>query len=166
VSAVSAAARLLVAALLLAPPAAADTLYKCVDAQGLTTIQQAPCARGTTQVWARDTAPEPPPTPEQVAAAQARAEAQAQERARTEAEAQAARDAAAREAQQAAAAPPPLAPPPAPAAPDPCDDAKALAARLRNMPWLGLDDAQMQRLYGWVSQQCMSGNAAAATQTP
>jgi hypothetical protein len=108
-------------------------------------------------VWKRDTAPEPPPTPEQAAAAQARAEALAEERARREAQAQAEREA-------AASQPPPVAapPPPPPASPDKCDEAKAFAARLRTMTWLGLDDAQQQRLYGYVIQQC----AAAATDAP
>jgi hypothetical protein len=144
-------------------PAFADTLYKCVDAAGLAAIQMEPCARGHKQVWARDTAPEPPPTPEQVAAAQARAEEQARQRAeeqarwleqeearRKAAEAAVAKPEPAKEDVAAAAAPPP----------DPCDEAKAFAAQVRAKPWLGLDAAQMQRVYGWVAQQC----AAPSTQ--
>ena len=147
------APRLLAAALLLAPlPAAADTLYKCIDAQGFTTIQQEPCAKGATQVWKRDTAPEPPPTPEQLAAAQAREEARAQERARRAEAERLAYEAEAARAKQAAAPPPAEAPPPPPV--DKCDDAKALAARLRGLPWLELNDGQKQRMFGWVAQQC------------
>jgi hypothetical protein len=147
-------------------PAAAETLYKCVDAAGLTTIQQAPCAKGTTQVWARDSAPEPPPSPEQLAAAQARADAQARERA----EAQARREA-------EAARPPPLTPeqqaeaaaiaaervadeanaatrPPVAQAPDSCEKAQEFAAQLRAKPWIELDANEQQRLYGWLMQEC------------
>jgi hypothetical protein len=153
-----------VLALLLALPlpAAAETLYKCVDAAGLTTIQMAPCAKGSKQVWARDSAPEPPPTPEQAAAAQARAEAQAraraeeQERLRAQAEAQRLAADAAKAAPVADAGAGATGVPPTPPPPDPCDEAKAFAAQVRGKPWLGLDPGQMQRLYGWVAQQCGS----------
>ena len=43
--------------------------------------------------------------------------------------------------------------------PDPCDAAKDFAAQVRAKPWLGLDNAQMQRLYGWVAQECGSPTA-------
>jgi hypothetical protein len=136
-------------------PAAADTLYKCVDAMAVPSIQNEPGGMDQTPVWARDTPPEPPPTPEQAAAAQAREEQRARDRAaalerqRADEEARRLAD----EAKQAEAAIPP---PPAPAttSADPCDDAKAFMAQVRAKPWLQLDDAQMQRLYGWVAQQC------------
>jgi hypothetical protein len=158
---------LLLALLLVVPlPAAADMLYKCVDPAGITSIQMAPCVKGTKQVWARDTAPEPPPTPEQVAAAQARAEAQERERVEAEArwrEAEEARRLAAEAAKAAKAAKAENAgdsttvdPAKPPTAPDPCDEAKAFAAQVRGKPWLGLDPGQMQRLAGWVAQQCGS----------
>ncbi|MGH8030487.1 MAG: hypothetical protein ACREO3_11195 [Arenimonas sp.] len=138
-------------------PAVADTLYKCVDAAGITSIQMAPCAKGTKQVWARDSAPEPPPTPEQAAAAQARAEAQelarAQEQARVLADEQA-RLEAEKIAKEKAAVPAAPASPGGSSTPDPCDVAKDFAAQVRAKPWLGLDPGQMQRLYGWVAQEC------------
>jgi hypothetical protein len=144
-------------ACLLPLPAAADTLYKCVDAAGIASIQMDPCAKGSRQVWARDTVPEPPPTPEQVAAAQARAEAQARQRAEEEArwleEEEARRKAAVEAAAKPAAKADDAASTPT-TPPDPCDEAKAFAAQLRDKPWLGLDPAQMQRVYGWVAQQC------------
>ena len=144
--------RLALLLLALPLPAAADTLYKCIDPAGITVIQMDPCAKGSKQVWARDSAPEPPPTPEQVAAAQARAEEQARGRADEEARLRAEEEA----RRQAAAAPPPEAakPPPPPAPVDPCDEAKAFVAQVRAKPWLGLDPGQMQRLYGWVTQEC------------
>ena len=177
--------RTFVLALACAPLAASaaegDTLYKCVDAAGLTTIQNAPCPKGQTQAWARPTAPEPPPTPEQLAAQQAQREqadraaaeraARAKEAAKRAAEAdamqqevdEAARqqaDAAARRAGVVDATPPPV-PNEGQAILDEkaakekrCSDAKDFALSLRSKPWLGLDDAQWQRLYGWVVQEC------------
>ena len=143
----------LLALLLVLPlPAAAETLYKCIDPAGLTSIQMAPCAKGSKQVWARESAPEPPPTPEQVAAAQARA--QERERLRAEEEARL-RDE--EQARKVAATPPPAEakePPAPPPPPDPCDEAKLFAAQVRAKPWLGMNPDQMQRLYGWVAQEC------------
>jgi len=140
-------------------PAAADTLYKCLDAAAIPSIQNTPCGKGQTQVWARETAPEPPPTPEQVAAAQARAEAQerarVEEQARRQAEEEAGR--VAEEAKKAQGDTPPE--PPAPPPSDPCDEAKAFVAQVRAKPWLQMDEAQMQRLYGWVTQQCAVAKA-------
>jgi hypothetical protein len=159
-------------------PAAADKLYKCVDAAGITTIQNSACPKGQTQVWARETAPEPPPTPEQLAAAQARRDEldrAAAERAVRDAEAakQAAieeelaqADAAARRARKEAGPEAPdidtsapaeaAAEPPADAESreDACKDAKAFVTSLRAKPWIDLNRAQWQRVYGWVVQQC------------
>ena len=143
-------------------PAAADTLYKCVDAAGLATIQMDPCGKGLKQVWARDTAPEPPPTPEQIAAAQARAEEQARQRAEEQARWLEQEEARRKEAEAAEAAKLEARDKPADAPatpPDPCDAAKDFAAQVRAKPWLGLDDAQMQRVYGWVAQECGSPTA-------
>jgi hypothetical protein len=141
-------------------PAAADTLYKCLDAMAVPSIQNEPCGKGQTQVWARDTTPEPPPTPGQVAAAQAREEQRARDRA-AEQERQLAEEAAQRVADEAKKAEPATSQAPSvptPAA-DPCDDAKSFVAQVRAKPWLQLDDAQMQRLYGWVTQQCAAPKA-------
>jgi hypothetical protein len=61
-------------ALLPAVAAAEETkvLHKCVDAKGTTSIQAAPCAKGSTEVWARPAHTEPKPTAADVAAARAR----------------------------------------------------------------------------------------------
>ena len=150
-------ATLLAGVLLLPLPAAADTLYKCIDAAGIVSIQMEKCGKGQTQVWARDTAPEPPPTPEQVAAAQARAEAQARQRAEEEARWLEQEEARRKAEAEAAAKPEPKTDEPVAtptAAPDRCDAAKSFAAQVRDKPWLGIDAAQMQRLYGWVAQEC------------
>jgi len=145
---------------LLPLPALADTLYKCVDAAAIPSIQSEPCGKGQTQVWARETAPEPPPTPEQLAAAQARAEAQerarVEEQARQQAEDEARRVAA--EAQKAQGDAPPVSPAAAPPS-DSCDQAKDFVAQVRAKPWLQMDEAQMQRLYGWVTQECAVAKA-------
>ena len=181
-----------VVALLLAPAPAfaagdADTLYKCVDAAGLTTIQNSPCPKGQTQAWARATTPEPPPTPEQLAEQQARreqADREAAERAKRKAaeveraranaaveeeladEERAQADAAAEQAGVAAAdaaVPEPAEEPPADgeaildeqaAREKKCTDARQFAIDLRAKPWLDLDDAQWQRVYGAVVQAC------------
>jgi hypothetical protein len=47
-------------------------LHKCVDAKGVTSIQANPCAKGTTEVWARAAQTEAKPTEADVAAARAR----------------------------------------------------------------------------------------------
>lgn len=62
---------------LAAPPAHAESLYKC-DAKGAVTIQSDPCPSGSTQVWQRDATPEPGPTPEEISARAALASAEAQ----------------------------------------------------------------------------------------
>jgi hypothetical protein len=79
------------------------------------------------------------------AAAEAQAEAQ-------RLAAEAAKGAPPGDAANAATAAPSTPPP----APDPCDEAKAFAAQVRAKPWLGLDPGQMQRIYGWVAQECGS----------
>jgi hypothetical protein len=150
----------------LAPAVHAETLYKCVDKTGLTTIQQDPCGKGQTQAWARASQPEPPPTPEQLAAMQARREAQAQQEAR-EAEQRQKEEAEARERAAALPLPPlPPAPPPPETAPDgtpapppneaeaACNEARAFGIAARAKPWLELNSTQQQRLYAWVVQQC------------
>lgn len=165
--------------LALASQARADTLYKCVDPAGLTTIQNAPCPKGYTQAWARETAPEPPPTPEQLAAAQARreqAEREARARAADEAlaaqraqEAEAMREelvaeereqadlAATRAGAPAGSGEPVPAVEPEDAGADPearCNEAKSFAQSLRAKAWIDLDEAQWRRVYGWVVQEC------------
>lgn len=80
------------------------------------------------------------------------------------------------------AAPPPIAPPPAsetptirlspppppaqPRANPACDSAKRFAAEARDKIWLGLTADQMQRLYGWVMDQCTSSSGDDADSSP
>ena len=141
--------------LLALPAAAADKaeLFKCVDAKGATSIQSAPCAKGSTQVWRRDATPEAAPTPEQQAQAQARKERD--QRTVRELGEDVAR-------KLAPPAPTPARPPEAPAvavadaavARDRCGLAQDFAAQLREKSWLELSDDQVRRLYAWVATQC------------
>jgi hypothetical protein len=148
--------------LLAAPAAAADKseLFKCVDAAGVTSIQSAPCAKGSTQVWRRDAAPEAPPTPEQAAQAQARRERDertvrelSQEVERklkpTPPVEERAPEAAAAKAGDAPAD-----------APDRCAQAQEFAAQVREKEWLSLSEDQVRRLYGWVATQCQPVSSA------
>jgi hypothetical protein len=143
--------------LVLAAPAAAAgkaELFKCVDATGITSIQSAPCAKGSTQVWRRDAAPEAAPTPEQAAQAQARRE-------RDE---RSVRELSQEVERTLKPAPPRAERPPEPAAPiagtepadvpDRCGQAQEFAAQLRDKEWLALSEDQVRRLYGWVATQC------------
>lgn len=144
--------------LLATPVAAADKaeLFKCVDAAGVTSIQSAPCAKGSTQVWRRDAVPEAPPTPEQAAQAQARRERD--ERAVRELSQEVERKLKpSPPPREERAAPEPEAAKPgdAPAdAPDRCTQAQEFAAQLREKEWLALSEDQVRRLYGWVATQC------------
>ena len=139
-----------------APVLAADKaeLFKCVDAAGVTSIQSAPCAKGSTQVWRRDAAAEAPPTPEQAAQAQARRERD--ERTVRELSQEVERKLKpAPPAEPRAAEPATPKPDAAPAdAPDRCAQAQEFAAQLREKQWLALSDDQVRRLYGWVATQC------------
>lgn len=143
--------------LLATPAAAADKaeLFKCVDAAGVTSIQSAPCAKGSTQVWRRDAAQEAPPTPEQAAQAQARRERD--ERAVRELSREVERKLKPVAPPPEERAPEPAAPkagePPADA-PDRCAQAQEFAAQLREKEWLALSEDQVRRLYGWVATQC------------
>lgn len=65
--------------LVLAAPAAAESLYKCEGPGDAVSIQSDPCPAGTTQAWKRDATPEPGPSAEELAARAALAEAQALE---------------------------------------------------------------------------------------
>jgi hypothetical protein len=67
-----------VAATCAAAPVRAESLYKC-DADGAVTIQSEPCPKGSTQVWMRETTPDPGPTAEELAAKAALAAAEAQQ---------------------------------------------------------------------------------------
>lgn len=137
-----------------APAAAADKaeLFKCVDGAGVTSIQSAPCAKGSTQVWRRDATPEPAPTPEQAAQAQARRERDQRAVRELSEEVE-------RKLKPPAPKPPPREDAPVadaatPDAPDRCEQAQEFAAQLREKSWLDLSDDQVRRLYAWVGTQC------------
>ena len=143
--------------LLLAGPAAAAQkaeLFKCEDGAGVISIQSAPCAKGSTQVWKRDATPEPAPTPEQAAQAAARRERD-----------QAAVRELSREVERKLKPEPEPEPTPPPAgdtvasepaaeAPDRCAQAQDFAAQVREKTWLALNEDQIRRLYAWVGSQC------------
>lgn len=146
-------AALLVLACVATPAWADDVLYKCIDGKGAVSIQSSACPKGSTEAWKRDTAAmaaavssaPTPPTASAPAAAPATHVEQAP-----------------RSAADAGNSAPPVEPPapaaPEPAAdttaPDPCGQAKDVAAQLHDMPWLGLSSDQQQRLMGWVMLQC------------
>lgn len=134
-------------------PAAADALYKCVDAKGVTSLQSSPCAKGLTQVWKRDSSPEPPQTPEQQAQLQARRQEIA-DTARAMAELAGTAD-----LNKPVAAPPPpppalVAEPTAPVVKGPCRQAHELQDLLRENDWLELTEGQQRKLDNFVSVQC------------
>lgn len=57
-----------VLALLACGHAGAQSLYKCIDRQGATSYQSAPCDAAARTVWQREAPPEPPPDAEQLRA--------------------------------------------------------------------------------------------------
>jgi hypothetical protein len=164
-------------ALVLPSTAAAEpteVLHKCVDAKGVTSIQAKPCAKGTTEVWARQAQTEPKPSAAEVAAARDR-EARAQKEVIMQSQ-----ELQRRLQSQVAPAPPvtptpgshlagatnpregsQLAPaaveePPMPQAVtvDNCQAAQNFASAVREKTWIGLTDDQLKRVYGWVADQC------------
>ena len=164
-------------ALVLPSSAAAEqteVLHKCVDGKGVTSIQAKPCAKGSKEVWARAAQTEPKPTAADLAATRER-QARAQEEVRVQSEVLQ------RQLQAPVAPAPPASPtpgshlagatnpvegsqlapkqveePPMPQAVaiDGCGSAQAFAAAVREKTWMGLTDDQLQRVYGWVSDQC------------
>lgn len=158
--------RFLVLALVLAAPAVrAEALYKCTDAAGAVAIQSSPCPKGSTQVWKRDTTPDPVPTPEQLAARAAAAEAEAQRAAELAREAEATRlaEEAEREAEakrladEAAGRPPERK--------SECTLAHDFSDAVTAKPWLELSDFQQRRLREWVIEQCRDPDAPVADET-
>ncbi len=135
-------------------------LYKCVDKGGVISIQSSACAAGSTQAWRRDATPEAALTPGQLAQADAkRRHDQQVVRELSEQLDRRMREAAApTPTVEAAAAPPVTAPAASAEAENPdlkaCQDAQDFANLVRAKEWLGLSDAQVQRLYGWVAREC------------
>ncbi|KFN43645.1 DUF4124 domain-containing protein [Arenimonas oryziterrae] len=139
----------------LLPPrseAAPGALYKCTDANGVTSIQSDRCPKGSVQVWKRESVPDPQPTPEQLQQAEAR-------RAKESADARSLSIMAGTTRET----PPPAPPPPpvvvAPVVPEgppkgPCRTAHELEQSIRDKPWLEMRDDQLRRLNDWVVKQC------------
>ncbi|MBW8367038.1 MAG: DUF4124 domain-containing protein [Arenimonas sp.] len=146
---------MLILALLLASPlAAAQALYKCSDPQGLVSIQSEPCAKGSSEVWKREAAPDPEPSPEELAARAALAQAEAQriaetarlaEQQRLEAQARIADEMRLRDA-VASAVPPPRK--------SECTKAHDFNDLALQLPWLELTQAQREGIKRWVVLTC------------
>jgi hypothetical protein len=130
----------------------AATLYKCVGASGLESIQSDPCRKGETQLWKRDATPEAPLSPEQAAALQAR-------RDRESADARAMSEVAGTSRAPAPVVAPAPPPPPVVAAvaetpKGPCRRAHEFSDQVRSNDWLDMRDDQLRRLDSWVAEQC------------
>lgn len=139
--------------LAVAAPAAAESLYKCTDAQGAVSILSEPCPAGSTQVWKRDATPEPAPSVEELAARAALAEAEARRAAEEARLAEAARlaeeqrlqaEALAR-AEEAAGSP---------RRKSECTQAHEFSEAALEKEWLRLTEAQRAELRAWVVAQC------------
>jgi len=135
------------------------TLYKCVNAKGVTSIQSKPCPAGSTEAWKRAAETEPKPTAQDVAAAQAR-EARNQQQVK-ELSAEVQRKLAEQQTPPTVVGATPAAttsPTPAAELPavvyDNCQAAKAFATSVQEKTWIGLTDDQTRRIYGWVADQC------------
>lgn len=156
---------LILGCVLAAPAVRAEALYKCTDAAGAVSIQSDPCPKGSTQVWKRDSTPDPLPTPEQLAARAAMAEAEAQRAAEEARQAEAARLAADAEreaeakrlADEAAGKPPERK--------SECTLAHDYADATAAKPWLELSDFQQRRLKDWVVEQCRDPDAPVAEES-
>jgi len=143
-------------------------LYKCVDAKGVVSIQAKACPTGTTTAWVRPAQTEPKQTTQDVEAARARDQHDQQQVKELSAELN--RKMA---EQQAAEQGRPPTPSPQPSAKlDPgavqtvatsqCEQAQAFMAAVREKTWLGMTEDQLQRVYGWVADQCRVNTAPAA----
>lgn len=145
-----------------APPAAAESLFKCTGPNGEVSIQSEPCPKGSTQVWKREATPDPGPSPEELAARAALAEAealraaelarQAEETRRAEAARRAAE--AQRRADEAAGKPPERT--------SDCTKAHDFNDAALAKDWLELSDFQKRRLRDWVIEACRDPDAPVA----
>ena len=156
-----------VALLLPAAPAAAESLYKC-DAGGAITIQSDPCPRGATQVWQRETTPDPGPSAEELAARAALATAEAErdaEQARLARQARIEELLLRDEESRARAA---EAGGERPARKSGCTLAHEFADAANAKEWLNLSETQRARLRNWVIDECRDpiGNPTEAPAPP
>lgn len=142
-------AGLLAIAPVMAVAADKNELFKCVDADGVTSIQSEPCAKGSTVVWRRDATPEPKPTPDEAALAEAKRLRDMQTvRELSEIVERRSRPQPPEPVEEAK-------PKPAEAKPlSACESAMEFSASVRDKQWLALTDDQMQRIYRWVAEQC------------
>lgn len=139
------------ACLLPAAASAADksSLFKCVDAAGVISIQSEACAKDSTQVWRRDAKAEPPPTADQAAQAEAKRLRDQQtvrelseiveRRSRPQPPEPVLEEKPKAEATKALTA---------------CESAQEFSGSIRDKQWLALTDEQMQRIFRWVAEQC------------
>jgi hypothetical protein len=148
------------------------TLYKCVDAKGMVSIQAKTCPAGSAQAWVRPAQTEPKQTAAEVQAAHDR-ERKNQQQVRDLSE-EVNRKLAAQTTPEPAPAPAHLqmaGPQPAPPeTPDPgelqsavtsqCRQAQSFMAAAREKTWIGFTDDQMKRIYGWVMDQCRVNTAS------
>jgi multidrug efflux pump subunit AcrA (membrane-fusion protein) len=147
------------ALLLLAPLAQAEALYKCTDAKGAVSIQSEPCARGSTQVWKRDAAPEAGPTPEQLAARAQLAQAQADQAAQAARLAEEQRQAAQAQREAEAKAQAEAAARGTPERKSECTLAHEFNDAVAAKPWLEMTQAQSERIKRWVVDLCRDPDA-------
>lgn len=147
--------RILLLACCLVPvaPVAAESLYKCTDAQGAVSILSQPCPAGSTQVWKRDATPEAGPSVEELAARAALAEAEARRAAEQARLAEAARlaeeqrlQAEARARAEDAAGTPRIK--------SGCTKAHEFSEAALEKDWLALTEVQQAELRNWVVAQC------------
>lgn len=146
--------RFVLLALLLAPAVQAESLYKCEGEKGAVSIQSEPCPKGMTQVWKRDTAPDPEPTPEQQAAQAAAAEAEAARAAEAARLANLERLAERLEREEQARREATAAPAERPPTKSECTLAHEFQDATQGMPWLELTQTQRERIRSWVIRTC------------
>jgi len=154
------------AALLLAPSVQAEALYKCSGEKGAISIQSEPCPKGTTQVWRRETAPEPGPSAEELAARAALAEAEALRAAKTARAAEAARQAAQAKAAEESRLRALEAAGARPVRKSDCTLAHDFQDAALAMKWLDLTQSQRERIRSWVIAQCRDPDAPVADDPP
>lgn len=142
------------AALCVAPAARAEALYRCEDGKGAVSIQSEPCPKGMTQVWKRETAPDPEPTPEALAAQAAAAEAEAARAAEADRLAKLERLAERLEREEQARREAPAAPAERPPTKSECTLAHEFQEATQGMPWLELTQTQRERIRSWVIRTC------------
>jgi hypothetical protein len=156
---------LMIALLLAAPLLRAESLYKCTDAGGAVSIQSEPCAKGSTQVWKRDAAPEPGPTPEELEARTALAQAEAARAAELARIAELDRLAEQERRDEQARLRAAEAIGERPARKSDCRLAHEFSDAAAAKPWLEFTQTQRERIRSWVIEQCRDPEVPVAAET-